>query len=441
MKIRPIFILSLICLFTFLMTNNLNAAASCTGTVQSCSLITSEYRCDYGGGLCSSDDDCYYGYCSFYQYLCDGKNSCDCNWIPTGCNVSHVCHPGETQWTYNCTCNPWWDCTTTCGYAGGWVDDGCGGLVWCSETEACCTNSDPDTPTLYAPGTGTSVPVNQSVNLDWNAISSWGTGCPQDNDYEVCVMSNNSTCDYVNLTAQGDSNTNYNGWTPTAGDDLVYWKIRAHNGSNTVTSSTWNFCVEDQLCTFPQCGEDRRCSVPNCPNTDAGAPIPTIATPAKGTVTTLPVTFTWSVGDTRPESFNISYDNGTSQNIGKVYSYSITSSNVGGTGSHTLKVQSKNTTCVDAGQTSAWATGTFCYDTELCDLKCGQARACSANCGVDDAGVPGVPVISYPIGTISSPIILSPGTTGVTLSLSGGELVKLICIIMEFMMIVCIILG
>ncbi len=62
----------------------------------------------------------------------------------------------------------------------------------------------------------------------------------------------------------------------------------------------------------------------------------------------------------------------------------------------------------------------FCVEDVLsCTPACGQARKCSAACSNDDGGVPGTPVISYPIGTSSTPIILSPGTTGVTLSLEG----------------------
>ncbi|MDD3998875.1 MAG: hypothetical protein PHR98_02080 [Candidatus Shapirobacteria bacterium] len=257
-------IFTFVLLFLFIGKTN-TVFGDCKGTYE-CNVKDMYGDCVPSGNIvpCSGDED-------------------HCSTCANVCGVICGAHSSDCWWSEECT--PDWPdplCDGLCGHLVDYtVGDGCGNVHWCDATGPCCSATDPDTPTLSAPGTGTTVPVNQSVNLDWDAISSWGTGCPQDNDYEVCVMSNNSTCDYVNLTAQGETNTNYNGWTPTVGDTAVYWKIRAHNGSNRATSSTWNFCVEDQLCTSPQCGEVRKCGTPNCPNTDNGAPeAPTIISPS-----------------------------------------------------------------------------------------------------------------------------------------------------------------
>lgn len=185
----------------------------------SCAQVGTDEDCNPSGANCAGgciNDRCRWD---------DGGSSCSCSW-----GSWSSCYGNSTGTACvkdrDCTCDPvscgscsgdsWTKCTaaekgcteqncpTDAGYAGGSVRDGtlnsdckCG-LKTCP---AICTPTDPDTPTLYAPGTGTSIPVNQSVNLDWNAISNWGTGCPQDNDYEVCVMSNDdNNCNYVNLT-------------------------------------------------------------------------------------------------------------------------------------------------------------------------------------------------------------------------------------------------
>jgi len=96
--------------------------------------------------------------------------------------------------------------------------------------------TNPDTPVLSNPASGTIVNVNTSVNLDWNAISSWGTGCPQSNKYQVCVMSD-STCDLLNWVDVASTET-IKTWTPTSADSLVTWKVRSNNGSNTAESLT-----------------------------------------------------------------------------------------------------------------------------------------------------------------------------------------------------------
>jgi len=51
----------------------------------------------------------------------------------------------------------------------------CANTIWCYGS---LSATNPDTPVLSNPATGTIVNVNTSVNLEWNAISSWGRGCP-----------------------------------------------------------------------------------------------------------------------------------------------------------------------------------------------------------------------------------------------------------------------
>jgi len=251
MKKRIGLMLLLEFLFSFFLVGNLNAAADCSGTKTTCDLITALYLCDYGGNVCSTDSDCDYGYCSFSKYECNGSTTCDCDYLPTAyrCDFDSACIQGQYLWSNNCSCNGDWTCPTTCGYAGGYVSDGCGGSVWCNPTAACCTISNPDTPVLSAPATGTKVNVNTSVNLDWDAISSWGNGCPNSDKYQVCVMSG-STCDLMNWTDVA-STTTIKSWTPTSAlqGSTVTWKVRSNNGSNTAESLSRTLLI-NSLPTF-----------------------------------------------------------------------------------------------------------------------------------------------------------------------------------------------
>lgn len=222
-------------------TYNYNA---CAGNPDQYSCIAAQ-DCECGvmsGGNCTWTAPCdcswgNYGNCSANSTntACIKYKTCTCD--PVGCGSCT-----GSNWTtctaseLGCTVQ---SCPTYEGYTGGSVRDGTlNGDCTCG-MKTCppiCTATDPDAPVLSNPASGTIVNVNTSVNLDWNAISSWGTGCPQSNKYQVCVMSD-STCDLLNWVDVA-STTTIKAWTPTTGDSTVTWKVRSNNGSNTAESLT-----------------------------------------------------------------------------------------------------------------------------------------------------------------------------------------------------------
>lgn len=243
--------------------------AGCTGSLQCYSKdpVTKVCQDVYHYAVCPGNTN---------QSDCEGNQNCECGVMSGGnCTWSAPCDCSWGSWSscYSggggticlkdraCNCTPsgcgsctgsnWVGCTSTemgcseqsCptyeGYGGGSVRDGTlNGDCSCG-TKTCppiCTATNPDAPVLSNPASGTIVNVNTSVNLDWNAISSWGTGCPQSNKYQVCVMSD-STCDLLNWVDVA-STTTIKAWTPTSADSLVTWKVRSNNGSNTAESLT-----------------------------------------------------------------------------------------------------------------------------------------------------------------------------------------------------------
>ncbi len=305
------------------------------------------YYCNRGGGECTPGGDP----CPFNGSCVAGTAVCvrlmawsnECGSVGS-CDVCCDC------------CVPDWPdplCTTACGVAGHWVYDGCGNSHWCDATSPCCTISNPDTPVLSAPATGTKVNVNTSVNLDWDAISSWGNGCPNSDKYQVCVMSG-STCDLMNWTDVA-STTTIKSWTPTSGDSSVTWKVRSNNGSRTTESLTRTLCVEDELCSI-KCGQATKCSG-NCANTDGDLPgVPVINYPVGTSLSPVVLAggttgITLSLGGTASKAdlyyYGI-YKNGT-------YSYGLNSTNpvinVGITGlttgvTYSWRARSLNNTCI-----------------------------------------------------------------------------------------------
>jgi hypothetical protein len=209
-----------------------------------------DYECQISGGRCVQ-----YSPHSGTGTCGSGPGNCGFNWNRTNCNFSYcgpvpgciglnrdVCYQGYIiEWYDCCVCEDvsWGECDANCG--GGKQTSNCGNERSCN-TQSCCTESNPDTPTLVSPAVGTQVRVGVPASLNWNAIANWGTGCPSNNDrYEVCVMSG-ATCDLVNYTSAGVATT-YN-WTPSSADSVVTWKIRANNNSNTAESTTSTVCVE-----------------------------------------------------------------------------------------------------------------------------------------------------------------------------------------------------
>ena len=252
--------------------------AACQGTCTTCDSITHHYQCTDGATCTGPGGYCFDGSTCEYKYdYCAGEATCGCDSVVSECGCTGGCQPGQLTWSNTCCVPNWPDCATACGTAGYYRQDGCGNSGWCPPTEACCTESDPDAPTLVSPVNGTIVNAGSAINLDWNAISNWGEGCPNTNKYSVCISSDQVNCDYK-WADTATSVTNYS-WTPSSGDSYVTWLIQSNNGSRTKDSETRNFCVEGEFCGGLQCGQLRNCGG-NCTGEDSGAPgAPTIVSP------------------------------------------------------------------------------------------------------------------------------------------------------------------
>jgi hypothetical protein len=113
------------------------------------------------------------------------------------------------------------------------------GGVQCS-CQGQCSATNPGTTTLVAPDDG-AISEELTVLLDWNSVSSWGTGCPNNtNRYRVYVEEGNTTPDNLVATL-GSGITEYLFYgQPEA---TYYWRIQAHNGSNGTYSIVRSFTV------------------------------------------------------------------------------------------------------------------------------------------------------------------------------------------------------
>jgi hypothetical protein len=175
-------------------------------------------------------------------------------YLSTSCVASGSC-------TY-CT-GAWSDCTTTCGYAGGWRYNTCGLAGWCNATAACCKETTPGVPYNLAPAGSTQIRKNVTTNLTWTG-NDWKVGCPSNtNNYQVCA---GSGCSYVN---RGET-ASYS-WTPTVAGASVPWSVKASNGSLTSADATANVCVEGGAVIggyTPACGSQTRTCTENCGTDD-----------------------------------------------------------------------------------------------------------------------------------------------------------------------------
>jgi len=390
-------IVVVIFLFCFI---EIATAAPCTGGTFSCyaaglDIKTGTYTCNikgayggtfscvYGDPSCPPWGPC--GNAAPYPCVWDSTcTSCSCDWGTwsicysnwAGCIKDRACSCSPSgcgscsgdNWTY-CTASEKGcsnqDCPTYAGYPGGTVRDGTLSSDCSCGTKTCpaiCNPSDPDTPVLSAPASGTTVNVNTSVSLEWTGISSWGTGCPSNtNTYEVCVSST-GTCDKLNQTGISESTT-IQSWSPGAnGGYMATWKVKSNNGSNTATSATRTLCVEDQLCTYPQCGEDRYCSNIDCPDDDLGVPgVPVISYPigtALAPIVLNPGTTGVNLSLQGAASKADLYYYGIYDDGAYYFGASSTAISVGITGLssgnlYSWRARSVNTTCIGTGETSA----------------------------------------------------------------------------------------
>lgn len=101
-----------------------------------------------------------------------------------------------------------------------------------------CTATNPTAPTLTYPINGQNVDYS-SVPLTWSGPTSWGTGCPiNENGYLVYVGTTNPPTTVVATT--GSSVRTYD-FTGVDGTAVYYWQIEATNGVRETKSSVSSF--------------------------------------------------------------------------------------------------------------------------------------------------------------------------------------------------------
>lgn len=192
------------------------------------------------------------------QFNCNGLNACGECGAPT-CSPppAQVCTPNaercntslqrivrcladgsgevDTGVVCGCTDTSWGACSVACGGAGTQTSN-CGNTRSCNNG-ACCTSTSPTANTLVSPANGANLPSYDNASLAWNATSSFGTGCPSNNNaYIVFTSPDGST--WTNRGSTSNLTMNLTGLTSGT---LYYWRVGVSNGSQTAYSPTWTF--------------------------------------------------------------------------------------------------------------------------------------------------------------------------------------------------------
>lgn len=104
-----------------------------------------------------------------------------------------------------------------------------------------CTPVAPATVSLTSPADRASVST-ATVNLLWNAPTSWGTACSgANNQYQVYVDNFIPPTTLRATVPAGTTNTTFTGMR----GETYHWKVVASNGQATTSSPTWSFTILD----------------------------------------------------------------------------------------------------------------------------------------------------------------------------------------------------
>lgn len=209
-------------------------------------------------------------------------------------------------------------------------------------------------------------------------------------------------------------------------------------GSSVSTAKRVDFKFGCSSCS-PQCRQNDPCGG-TCGVGDTGAPgVPVNLSPCGINSTTpylLSSTTANLVWGTEPDHGLTDYYDYQVVNLdagNTLYNTNIGNTGVGVTVTandvYLWRTKAVNNTCSSIGVTTTY-TGSWtgncymCRETQTCNaLYCGQRSGCGVNCGVGDTGVPEVPLVIYPLGSLASPVIIND-TTAVDLhwSMVGNTL-------------------
>ncbi len=107
-----------------------------------------------------------------------------------------------------------------------------------------CTAVSPAGPNLSSPANGANV-ATTTVNLTWNATSTWGTACPQPNvnEYKVYVGTTNPPTTLYSTESSATLQKSFVGTNGTT----YYWYVAASNGSAMVSSAVRSFTIQSTI--------------------------------------------------------------------------------------------------------------------------------------------------------------------------------------------------
>jgi hypothetical protein len=207
-------------------------------------------------GVCQASEDCPEdcagsgGTCYLCSGICCDNQTCAATemgcWpnLPPGDPGNSSCN-SSSDCTISCECPPGYDCELVCGNNGCYSNcsQGGGGGGGCDPTY-------PDRPTLNSPADAgvAFVSGTNTLTLQWNALGSWGTGCPANaNYYAVYVDYNNPPQTQLCWVADGTTSCSIpndlnHKWLFQPGY-TYHWRVVATNGSLLSGSDTWSYTM------------------------------------------------------------------------------------------------------------------------------------------------------------------------------------------------------
>lgn len=127
----------------------------------------------------------------------------------------------------------------------------CDGLVWNYPTNGICVcptcNATNPTPISLVSPANNSVNLENTVILDWSNVASWGTGCPQANNYSLkYAVKAGANCPAIgsaSYTSVSTGTTSTRTLSNLPWGNTYCWYVQATNGSSAVNSLIWQFSI------------------------------------------------------------------------------------------------------------------------------------------------------------------------------------------------------
>ncbi|MDQ6985017.1 MAG: hypothetical protein Q9M91_00405 [Candidatus Dojkabacteria bacterium] len=168
---------------------------------------------------------------------CEGSRPRECVSCPGQAACSNYCYANGTS-----------NCDATCSVGGQinqytWDKGDCSNTGTACSSGSCipsCNSTNPAAVSLASPSNGSSGLLT-SVLLDWNPTSSWGKGCPgNNNNYDVFYRVQGSAS-WLTAAANLPPSTTARNLAGLNWETTYQWFVRTENGSRSANSATWSF--------------------------------------------------------------------------------------------------------------------------------------------------------------------------------------------------------